>query len=270
VDSATQITANLSIAAAAIPGLRDVSVTTPGGTATLIGGFTVSPAPPTISSVSPNNGTQGQSLGVIITGAYFTGATTVSFGAGITVNSFTVVSPTQITASISIGAAAAAGLRDVSVTTPGGTATLISGFSIIQAPPTISSVSPNEGTQGETLGVIITGAYFNGATTVSFGSGITVSSFTVNSATQITASIFIGGVAPAGARNVSVITPGGTGTLTGGFTVISQPPVGGTIVSIDKLGLMMPRIIAVAVIVVAAVLLVIWNRKRRAQRPWDR
>jgi hypothetical protein len=55
-------------------------------------------SPPTISSFSSGKGTQGQTLDVTITGTDFSGANAVSFGSGVTVNSFTVVSPTQITA----------------------------------------------------------------------------------------------------------------------------------------------------------------------------
>ncbi|GAI53247.1 unnamed protein product, partial [marine sediment metagenome] len=92
----------------------------------------VSPAePPTVTSVSPDSGEQGATLEVTIGGTNFTGATAVSFGTGITVNSFTVVSATQITASISISATATLGLRDVSVTTPGGTGTLTDGFTVV-------------------------------------------------------------------------------------------------------------------------------------------
>ena len=89
-------------------------------------------SPPTITSVSPNEGMQGQAPGnVVITGSYFTGATAVSFGlAGITVNSFTVNSGTQITANITISGSATLGSRNVSVTTPYGTATLTNGFTV--------------------------------------------------------------------------------------------------------------------------------------------
>ncbi|MCJ7654623.1 MAG: hypothetical protein MUO97_04865, partial [Dehalococcoidia bacterium] len=89
--------------------------------------------------------------------------------------------------------------------------------------PTVTTVSPNSGVQGQTLSTIITGTNFTGATAVSFGAGITVNSFTFDSDTQITASITIAGDAAIGARNVSVTTPSGTGTLTGGFTVNPVP-----------------------------------------------
>jgi len=92
----------------------------------------VSPAEaPTVASVSPNSGEQGATLEVTIGGTNFTGATAVSFGDGITVNSFTVVSTTQITTNISISATATLGSRDVSVTTPDGTGTLTDGFTVV-------------------------------------------------------------------------------------------------------------------------------------------
>jgi len=218
-NTSTKITSDITIGAKAALGPRNVSVTSPGGTATLISGFTVVQAPPTISRVSPSQGTQGKTLTVTITGTYFTGATTVSFGPGITINSFTANTSTKITANITIGTKAALGPRNVSVTTPGGTATLISGFTVVQAPPTISRVSPSQGTQGKTLTVTITGTYFTGATTVSFGPGITINSITANTSTKITANITIGAKAALGPRNVSVTTPGGTATLKSGFTV---------------------------------------------------
>jgi hypothetical protein len=66
--------------------------------------------------------------------------------------------------------------------------------------------------------VTITGTNFTDATAVSFGAGITVT-FTVSSSTQITATIVIDPGATTGARDVSVTTPGGAGTVAGMFTV---------------------------------------------------
>jgi len=106
----------------------------------------VSPAePPTVTSVSPNSGEQGATLEATIGGTNLTGATAVSFGDGITVNSFTVVSATEITANISISATATPGSRDVSVTTPDGTGTLTDGFTVVATGVvTISIDAPDE------------------------------------------------------------------------------------------------------------------------------
>ncbi len=100
---------------------------------------------------------------------------------------------------------------------------------LLNTPPefTVSSVTPKSGNQGQTLSsVVITGNYFVCAAAVSFGSGITVNSFTVNSASQITASITIAVNATLGARDVSVTAPGGTGTLPDGFMVLPSSQTG--------------------------------------------
>ena len=59
------------------------------------------------------------------------GATGVSFGPGITVDEFSGVGSSEITAEITIDADAAEGTRDVSVTTAWGTATKTDGFSVV-------------------------------------------------------------------------------------------------------------------------------------------
>jgi len=91
----------------------------------------VAPESPTVTSVSPDSGEQGETLAVNIDGTNLSGATAVSFGDGITVNSFSVVSATEILANISINTAATMGLRDVSVTTSAGTGTLPDGFTVV-------------------------------------------------------------------------------------------------------------------------------------------
>jgi len=50
-----------------------------------------------------------------------------------------------------------------------------------------------------------------------------VETFTVDSATQITAQISISSLSMPGPRNVSVTTPGGKGTKIAGFTVVGHP-----------------------------------------------
>jgi len=229
VDNSTQISANITITGTATPGARDVSVVTEGGTGVLASGFMVTEAAIIIISISPTQGIQDQALSVTIIGTHFTDATLVAFGSGIIVNSFAVDSSTQITAYITITSSAIPGARDVSVTVPAGTATLTDGFTVNQASPTISSVSPSQGVQGQTLNTTITGTYLNGATSLSFGSDLTVGNFTVDSATRITASITISSYATTGAREVSVTTPGGTAVMTDIFTVNQAPPTISTV-----------------------------------------
>ena len=115
-NSATQITATVGAGTTG-----DVSVTTPYGTATKTGFTWV--AVPTITSFTPIFGANYSSI--VITGTNFTGTTAVSFG-GTAAISFTINSSTQITAVP--GTTGTTG--SVSVTNPGGTATL-SGFSFV-------------------------------------------------------------------------------------------------------------------------------------------
>ncbi|MBU3714736.1 MAG: hypothetical protein FGM46_07280 [Ferruginibacter sp.] len=78
------------------------------------GGGNATPAP-SITSFSPSSAASGAT--VTITGTNFTGATAVKFG-GTAAASYTVVNATTITAVVGSGSSG-----DVSVTTPGGTAT---------------------------------------------------------------------------------------------------------------------------------------------------
>ena len=136
VDSSTQITVNVSVASDAPTGSRDITVTNPdsqSGTGTGI--FTVNPAP-TITSLSPSQLPQGTTnQDVTIAGNNFQNGASVSFsGTGITVNSTTFVSATEITANISIEATAASGNRNVTVTNPDyGVGTKTGGFTVITA-----------------------------------------------------------------------------------------------------------------------------------------
>jgi len=143
---------------------------------------------------------------VTIIGSGFSGATAVSFGA-VPAASFTVVSPTVITAIVGTGATG-----NISITTPIGTV-MGGGFTYVPQ-PLINTFTPV--TAGTGYIIKITGSSFMGATAVSFG-GSPAASFIVDSATSITA------VVGAGASgSVSVITAGGTATKTG-FIYVPPP-----------------------------------------------
>src|SRR5216117_1934756 len=93
---------------------------------------------PTISSVSPSTGVQGASLTVTVTGTNFQAGASAAFGAGITVTSTTVVSSTQLSVALVIGATAAMGARDVTVTNPDGQSVVLTGgFTVTPPPPTL-------------------------------------------------------------------------------------------------------------------------------------
>jgi hypothetical protein len=193
-----------------------VVVSYPGGpvltsrTATL----TVGTALPKVIGLNPVSGKVGTV--VAITGTDLTNASVVSFG-GTPATSFTVNSATLITATVPVGATTG----PVSVTTPSGPCTgPIFAVNTVSA-PTITSLSPASGSVGST--VIITGTFLTNASQVSFN-GTNATSFTVDSATQISTKV------PAGATTgtVSVTTPGGT-AANQTFTVTTVPVISVTI-----------------------------------------
>lgn len=161
---------------------------------------------PTIAAFTPKTATAGNTVN--ITGTNFTSASAVMFG-GVPSASFRVVSPTSILAVTGAGESG-----DISVTTPGGTAT-ISGF-VLDKTPVITSFTPMvSGAQGL---VTISGSNFSGATAVSFG-GTAAQSFTVASGNSITATLASGA-----SGDVSVTTPYGKGT-SAGFIFVPKPVI---------------------------------------------
>lgn len=145
VTSPTTATAQLTVAVAAATGIRSVTVATGVQSATADLFSIVSSS--TLLSINPSTGTQGQSaITVTITGqftSFVQGTSTVSFGAGITVASLTVNSPTSATAVLNIDPAAATGARNVTVTTGGEVVTLNNGFAVTAGSPVITQVCPN-------------------------------------------------------------------------------------------------------------------------------
>ncbi|MFC1899911.1 IPT/TIG domain-containing protein, partial [Chloroflexota bacterium] len=225
VVSPNQMTANITIASDATIGARDVSVIAPGGSFARTGGFMVQQALPAIISVSPDRSNREITDNVTISGANLTGASEMQFGAGIAVNNFKVVSPNQMTANITIASDATIGARDVSVTTPGGSFVLPNCFAIRQALPVITAVSPDNGNQGATLNITVSGMNFTGASEVQFGTDIAVNKFSVLDANQIMANITIIGGAETGTRTISVTTPGDSFSLPNSFKVKQGLPI---------------------------------------------
>ena len=199
LNSATQITATVPTGATT----GSIAVTTPSGTATSASPFTVTTgSAPTIASFTPTGGTPGTS--VTIKGTNLSGTTKVTFN-GVSA-SFKVKSASQITATVPPNATTG----PIMVTTPGGTAASASSFTIVAA-PTITGFTPESGRVGTV--VTITGTNFTGTTAVKFGNKS--ATFTVTSATSISATV------PNGAKtgSISVTTPAGTAVSASIFTL---------------------------------------------------
>ena len=167
------------------------------------------PELPSLASFAPAGG--GIGANVTITGTKFNGTTRVTFNE--VEATFTVDSGTQISTTVPAGATSGR----IAVTTPAGTATSTTDFTV-QSTPSITRLTPSRGTVGTT--VSISGANLNGATSVSFNN-VDAPGFTVENTTLITVSV------PNGATSgrVSVTTGNGTATSPEIFTVSMEPAV---------------------------------------------
>ena len=199
IDSATSITAVVPATATDGP----IDVTNADNTATSAAFDVAGTTCPTISSFAPTCGSVGTS--VTITGTNFTGATVVSFN-NVNAATFTVNSATQITATVP----ATATTGPVRVTATGGTGSSLTNFTVA-ACPTITSFAPTSGPVGTS--VTIKGTNFTGTTSVTFNN--VAATFTVNSATQITATV----PATATTGKIKVTNPSGSATSTADFVV---------------------------------------------------
>jgi hypothetical protein len=183
--------------------------------------FTYTVPLPVIDSLSTSEGSIIGGTPVTITGTNMAMTTNVHFGLVPAV--FTAISDTQIQAITPPGAA---GIVDITITSPSGTSLAVSTdeFTYIVYQPVINSLSPSSGwTNGGTV-VTLLGANFTDASAVMFGSVAAVS-FNVLSDSKIMC------VSPEvinGVVDVAVVTSGGTSIVNSNstFTFLSIPNLG--------------------------------------------
>ena len=170
-----------------------------------------------IPTFSPAGGTYSSGQSVTISDA--TGGATIYYttnGTTPTTTSTVYTSPVSISATETIEAMAiASGLSQSAVASS--TYTIVSQGT----PPTLTSVTPNSGTQAQSnLSVVLTGTNFLPAPVCNFGSGIVVNSCVYNSATQVTANISIAANATIGSNTISITdTDGQIAALAAGFSI---------------------------------------------------
>jgi hypothetical protein len=186
------------------------------GTASVTITAIVTPPPPApvLSGIAPNGGTQGTSVPVTLTGSNFQAGVTVAIGGtGVTTSNVTVVSSTQIAATLSIAATAATGVHSITVVTSAGSSAA-QPFTVnapVSVKPALSAVTPNAAARGATVNINLQGSNFTAAATVAVqGSALTVSNVVVVSSTTITATIHIGATAARRSHDIKVTTSAGT------------------------------------------------------------
>jgi hypothetical protein len=216
VASSSSITATSPAHTAGV--VNAVVTNTDGQSATLANAFTYNNPAPTVTSISPASGSINGGTAVTITGTGFLSGAAVTLG-GTPAISISVVSGTSITATTA--AHAAAQVAVVVTNSDGQSGTLSNGYTYLNLPPSVSSVSPNHGLLTGGTPVTITGSAFATGATVAFG-GVAATGVTVVSSTSITTTTPAHAV---GAVNVTVTNPDAqSGTLTNGFSYMNPPP----------------------------------------------
>ncbi|MBJ7428924.1 MAG: T9SS type A sorting domain-containing protein [Bacteroidia bacterium] len=164
----------LNVSSSAVAGAYTVRVTnSQNATVNLTNGFTVNntSSTPSLVSVTPNTGMQGQTLAVSITGLntnFSSGSNTVKFFSQGTESfdfyelSNSPINNNLLSASIIIDPSAPTGVYSVGVENNiDGLVMLNNSFTVTQNNKSITTVAPNNGTQGQTLNVTITGLNTN-------------------------------------------------------------------------------------------------------------
>ena len=169
-------------------------------TPTLTDGTVTVSVAPSVTGISPSQGSKDGGTAVTITGQYFAPSTTVTVG-GQTLLTPRVVNATTITGTTR---AHAVGVVDVVVNNSCGTDTAAAAFTFFGLEPIASAVTPKWGIVTGGTPVTVTGQNFDAATTVTIGGAALQNKSFVN-ATTITgnAPAHAAGEDPAGRRAAS-------------------------------------------------------------------
>jgi uncharacterized protein YjbI with pentapeptide repeats len=206
VPGVNQITATFTTLNSAPLGAQSTTVTNAGGTTNAMT-FTITAPTPILSTILPVTGGRGASLPVTLTGSGLVGAT-LNLPAGIVLSGPLTVAFGQITAPFVIADDAPLGAQNITATTPGGTSIAVT-FTVFAPVPTLTSITPAQGSAASSVAVTLVGTGLVGAT-LNLPTGITLSGTPVVNALSITASLVIASTVPAGPQSITVTTPGGT------------------------------------------------------------
>ncbi|MFJ1268657.1 Ig-like domain-containing protein [Legionella lytica] len=178
---------------------------------------------PTITGINPSNGPFAGGNVVTITGSNFIPGLLLYFGSQLATN-VQILSPTQIQATVPASSApfTASNPVNLMIQNPDGQQALLpNGYTYISAAlPTITTISPNQGSNAGGETVVISGTNFAGASVTIGGAAATIVSINDTQITILTPAL----PSTAGPVNVVITTPQGSITSSGGFTYLATPP----------------------------------------------
>lgn len=229
------VPASYTIASADFGAIGSGPVTTVPTAPTVTTTPTASPAP-SVTGITPSGGNSGMTVDITsLAGANFVNGATVKLNRtgypDINAGSVSVVSANQITCTFNL-AGATAGQWNVAVTNPDGkNGMLANGFTVTNAAPAVTGITPPIGTRGTTVSITnLAGTGFLSGATVRLNrtdsSAIPGTNVVVASATQITCDFALPAGATVGTWDITVTNPDmQNGTLANGFTVMAAAPV---------------------------------------------
>ena len=151
--------------------------------------------------------------GTIITGENFSDVTRLDCGYGIQIDSWQVLSDTEITADLLLYSFTPVGNRPITVETAVSNHVCDCCLSVQQGPPHIQAVYPEYSPSDFSYLVNISGDNFMDTASVEFSDGITVDDFEVLSEHEIVASITVAASVPDGLHDLTVVNPAGSDSL---------------------------------------------------------
>jgi len=174
--------------------------------------------PPAANSLTVVQGPLAGGTSSTLVGTGLTGATSITVG-GNAATSVLAISDTSV--SFTTPSSLTAGAKDIVVTAPNGTATLSGGFNYLPL-PTASSLTVGLGPLAGGVSSVLIGTGLTGATSLSVG-GVAATGINLISDTSL--AFTVPASATLGSKNVIISTPGGSSTLTNGFTYVSAPTI---------------------------------------------
>ncbi len=216
--SATEVDGLLTTGDLAASAALTITVADPSGSPSNPATFTVTNAPPSISSFFPSSATAGgAAFTLTINGVGFTSGSVVYWN-GLA-RSTALVSASQVTAQIlssDIAAGTVAAVR-VNAPSPGGGLSAAASFTVSNPAPTLASISPTTlDAGGSSFTLTAQGSGFTPASAVLWNGASRATAFV--SATKLQATILASDMLTSGTDTVTVQTPTPGGGVTSGLT----------------------------------------------------
>ena len=217
VVSSIQLTAAVPASLIASSGSASVTVANSASMVSPQSPFTINPPAPAITTLNPSSATVGgATFTLTVNGSNFLSGDIVQWNS--TGLSTTLVSATQLTASVPASLIASASTASVTVADVNGNVSAAVSFTVGAPVPAITSLNPTSATAGgAAFTLTVTGTNFVSGSTVQWNSTALTNTFL--GATQLSASVPASLIASAGSASITVSNPSGTNSAASTFTI---------------------------------------------------